>query len=61
MLSLSVDNRGGLHMLRLKQFSHSSAQLDIDALGKVSAASSISYLDEGVVYVGSHFGDSQVY
>lgn len=34
--------------------------LKIEHLGETSVASSISYLDNGVVYVGSRFGDSQV-
>lgn len=34
--------------------------LKIEYLGETSIASSISYLDNGVVYVGSRFGDSQV-
>lgn len=34
--------------------------LKIEALGETSAASTISYLDNGFVYVGSSFGDSQV-
>jgi hypothetical protein len=34
--------------------------LKVEYLGETSIASSISYLDNGVVYVGSRFGDSQV-
>jgi DNA damage-binding protein 1 len=32
----------------------------VEALGETSAASSLSYLDNGVVYIGSSYGDSQV-
>lgn len=34
--------------------------MKVEYLGETSIASSISYLDNGVVYVGSRFGDSQV-
>ncbi len=34
--------------------------LKVEALGETSAASSLSYLDNGVVYIGSSYGDSQV-
>lgn len=34
--------------------------LKIDYMGETSIASTISYLDNGVVYIGSQFGDSQV-
>ncbi len=35
--------------------------LKVEALGETSAASSLSYLDNGVVYIGSSYGDSQVH
>ena len=34
--------------------------MNLEALGKTSQASTISYLDSGVVFVGSCFGDSQL-
>ena len=34
--------------------------LKIEHLGETSVASTISYLDNAVVYVGSSYGDSQV-
>jgi Mono-functional DNA-alkylating methyl methanesulfonate N-term len=34
--------------------------LKIENLGETSVASTISYLDNAVVYVGSSYGDSQV-
>lgn len=34
--------------------------LKIELLGETSVASSISYLDNAVVFVGSSYGDSQV-
>lgn len=35
--------------------------LKIELLGETSIASTISYLDNAVVYVGSSYGDSQVF
>lgn len=34
--------------------------LNVEPLGETSAASTLSYLDNGVVFVGSSYGDSQV-
>ncbi len=34
--------------------------LKLEPLGRTPAASTISYLDSGVVFVGSAFGDSQL-
>jgi hypothetical protein len=34
--------------------------LNVELLGETSAASTLSYLDNGVVFVGSSYGDSQV-
>ena len=36
------------------------AGLKTEMLGRVSAPSTLTYLDNGVVYVGSSFGDSQL-
>eukprot|EP00727_Mastigamoeba_balamuthi_P002002 m51a1_g118 putative dna damage-binding protein 1a (1114) ;mRNA; f:362128-365815 len=49
--------------LRLLALSHNGARvmgLKVQTLGTTSMASSISYLDSGVVFVGSAFGDSQL-
>lgn len=35
--------------------------LTIETLGETSIASTISYLDNSFVYIGSSYGDSQVY
>ena len=59
---LISDHFGGLHVViltpglipSLVQTAH------IEALGETSCASSISYLDNGVVFIGSAFGDSQL-
>lgn len=36
------------------------AGLKLEPLGRTPAASTIAYLDSGVVFVGSSFGDSQL-
>lgn len=54
------DNSGILHLLVLTQERERVTGLKIEHLGETSVASSISYLDNGVVYVGSRFGDSQL-
>ena len=36
------------------------SSLKLEPLGRTPAASTISYLDSGVVFVGSAFGDSQL-
>jgi hypothetical protein len=46
--------------MALLKMDGASAELSLEVLGSVAAASSVSYLDEGVVFVGSHMGDSQV-
>ncbi|KAM0880962.1 hypothetical protein ACQ4PT_033240 [Festuca glaucescens] len=54
------DNTGTLHLLVLTQEGERVTGLKIEHLGETSIASSISYLHNGVVYVGSRFGDSQL-
>ncbi|KAM0887190.1 hypothetical protein ACQ4PT_029232 [Festuca glaucescens] len=54
------DNTGTLHLLVLTQEGERVTGLKIEHLGETLIASSISYLDNGVVYVGSRFGDSQL-
>ncbi|AQK92556.1 DNA damage-binding protein 1a [Zea mays] len=54
------DNTGILHLLVLTHERERVTGLKIEYLGETSIASSISYLDNGVVYVGSRFGDSQL-
>lgn len=55
------DHRGNLIVLalNLKDDNHVDS-LVIDVLGKTSIAESISYLDNGVVFIGSALGDSQL-
>lgn len=56
------DHFGGLHVVILSADDTGSAvkTAHIEALGETSCASSISYLDNGVVFIGSAFGDSQL-
>lgn len=56
------DHLGGLHVVILAADSTGGAvkTAHIEALGQTSCASSISYLDNGVVFIGSAFGDSQL-
>jgi DNA damage-binding protein 1 len=60
---LIADEYGGLHVLGLVCASGAHgqvAQLTVDLLGETSLASSLCYLDDGLVFVGSAFGDSQL-
>lgn len=55
------DYLGNLYLLVLvKDASGEVASLQLETLGQTSQASSISYLDSGVVFIGSSFGDSQL-
>lgn len=59
---LISDHFGGLHLVILTPGAAPSVvqTAHIEALGETSCASSISYLDNGVVFIGSAFGDSQL-
>lgn len=59
---LISDQSGGLHVVILTSdlTSRIVETAHIEALGHTSCASSISYLDNGVVFIGSAFGDSQL-
>lgn len=39
---------------------HSKISMKLEVLGAVSPPSSITYLDGGAAFIGSHYGDSQV-
>ncbi|CAM9860641.1 unnamed protein product [Discosporangium mesarthrocarpum] len=56
------DHFGGLHVviLTVDESGASVATAHVEALGETSSASTISYLDNGVVFIGSAFGDSQL-
>ena len=57
---LLSDMKGGLHVLALLSEGNNVTGLGLDQVGKTSIATSLCYLDNGVVYVGSQFGDSQL-
>ena len=54
------DNRGGLYGLVLERDDSLVIGLKLKKLGVTSIPSSITYLDNGVVYIGSYCGDSQL-
>ncbi|KFK28706.1 hypothetical protein AALP_AA7G036100 [Arabis alpina] len=54
------DDTGLLHLLVIIHEKEKVTGLQIELLGETSIASSISYLDNGVVFVGSSYGDSQL-
>eukprot|EP00898_Chlorokybus_atmophyticus_P002114 jgi/Chlat1/2903/Chrsp2S04662 len=57
---LLSDNMGTLLLLVLLHDDSKVLGLKLETLGETSAASTLSYLDNGVVFVGSSFGDSQL-
>ena len=54
------DHLGNLLLLVLQHDGSHVVALKTEPLGCISAPSTISYLDNGVVYIGSSFGDSQL-
>lgn len=54
------DNAGLLHLLVITHERERVTGLKIEHLGETSVASTISYLDNAVVYIGSIYGDSQL-
>lgn len=54
------DYLGNLHLLVLEGTAGTPNQIKLELLGKTSQASTLSYLDNGFVFVGSCFGDSQL-
>ncbi|KAJ4798665.1 DNA damage-binding protein 1 [Rhynchospora pubera] len=57
---LLSDHTGLLHLLVIIHEKERVTGLKIENLGETSVASTISYLDNAVVYVGSSYGDSQL-
>ncbi len=57
---LLSDSVGVLSMLVLKYEGSAIQSMDMDVLGETSISSSICYLDNGVLFNGSTFGDSQL-
>ncbi|KAM7524858.1 hypothetical protein LguiA_014760 [Lonicera macranthoides] len=54
------DHNGLLHLLVITHEKEKVTGLKIELLGETSIASTISYLDNAFVYVGSSYGDSQL-
>ncbi|KAL9270792.1 DNA damage-binding protein 1-like protein [Drosera capensis] len=54
------DHAGLLHLLVITHEKEKVTGLKIELLGETSIASSLSYLDNAFVYVGSSYGDSQL-
>ncbi|CAA6668092.1 unnamed protein product [Spirodela intermedia] len=54
------DNSGALRLLVIIHEKERVTGLRIEQLGETSVASTISYLDNAVVYIGSSYGDSQL-
>jgi DNA damage-binding protein 1 len=57
---LLSDTSGVLYLLLLIHDDDTVQGLKLEALGETSAAATLSYLDTGVVFVGSAWGDSQL-
>ncbi|KAL1918136.1 uncharacterized protein VTP21DRAFT_3402 [Calcarisporiella thermophila] len=54
------DGLGTLYLLNLLEHGSRVENLEITQLGETSAASALVYIDNSVVFVGSHGGDSQL-
>eukprot|EP00189_Rhodosorus_marinus_P000629 CAMPEP_0113959938 /NCGR_PEP_ID=MMETSP0011_2-20120614/4431_1 /TAXON_ID=101924 /ORGANISM="Rhodosorus marinus" /LENGTH=1036 /DNA_ID=CAMNT_0000971323 /DNA_START=446 /DNA_END=3556 /DNA_ORIENTATION=- /assembly_acc=CAM_ASM_000156 len=54
------DDTGALRLLVLEKHENKVSGLKIEELGTTSISSAISYLDNGFVFIGSRFGDSQL-
>ncbi|TMW57264.1 hypothetical protein Poli38472_003189 [Pythium oligandrum] len=57
---LLADQYGALSVVSLQHNGMDVTGLYLEMLGETSVASCLSYLDNGVVFVGSSFGDSQL-
>jgi DNA damage-binding protein 1 len=54
------DHLGGLRVVVLRADARGVQHIDVEVLGRTSAASCLAYLDNGVVFLGSMLGDSQL-
>ncbi|TPX39150.1 hypothetical protein SeLEV6574_g07407 [Synchytrium endobioticum] len=54
------DYLGNLFVLVAYKANGFTSELRLERLGETSAASALTYLDNGYVHVGSHYGDSQL-
>ncbi|PJF19370.1 DDB1-1 protein [Paramicrosporidium saccamoebae] len=57
---LLADSEGGMYVLILFGPNNRVESLKLEYLGATVIAAALTYLDNGFVYVGSHFGDSQI-
>ncbi|ORX71661.1 hypothetical protein DL89DRAFT_204819, partial [Linderina pennispora] len=60
---LLADDEGVLSLVVLKSASGAASKvkdLYVERMGEISVASSLTYLSDGCLYVGSHFGDQQL-
>eukprot|EP00850_Spirogloea_muscicola_P009452 SM000053S17409 [mRNA] locus=s53:248703:257116:+ [translate_table: standard] len=57
---LLSDSNGQLNLLVINHDKERVLGLKLELLGETSAGSTLSYLDNGVVYIGSSYGDSQL-
>eukprot|EP01038_Epipyxis_sp_PR26KG_P006417 gene6417-8834_t len=57
---LMGDSQGLLFVVNLKLDNSRVSGITIDLLGTTNIAEAISYLDHGIVFIGSSFGDSQL-
>ena len=57
---LLSDASGAIYLLALVKDANGVQALKLDVLGTTSAAATLSYLDNNVVFVGSTWGDSQL-
>lgn len=55
-----ADSQQGLWPLRAVPAARRVASVKVEPLGRTTQASTIAYLDSGVVFVGSSYGDSQL-
>jgi DNA damage-binding protein 1 len=54
------DYQGNLYIVLLQHSEGRISDLSLERLGQTSIATSISYLDNSFVFIGSGFGDSQL-
>lgn len=54
------DDKGYLYVLALQHNTIDVLNLELETIGETSCPSTLSYIDGGVVFVGSSFGDSQL-
>lgn len=54
------DHTGRLYVLLVQHDGSSVVDMKLELLAETTAASSINYLDNGVVFIGSTYGDSQL-